>query len=141
LRAGAGAAALVLLLGGACSRPQASPAPDAPAATAGGLLAVEPPAFDFGRVLPGRSLQKQFVLRNLGRQPLSILSVVGDCGCLVVGEYARRLPPGGSTQLTVVLNTPAQPGALQRGVVVRTAGEGASEVVLRLAAQVVAEER
>jgi len=136
---GAAAAALGLLLaacGGAAGPPPATPPPSS--ARAVSLLAAEPAEFDFGRVLPARALQKQFTLRNLGREPLSIASVTTDCGCLVVGEYARELRPGAATSLTLVLNTPQQPGSLQRNVVVRTAAPHEESLGIRLLATVVA---
>ncbi len=100
---------------------------------------MEPAAFDFGRVLPGRSVQKEFRLRNLGRDALPIDSVTTDCGCMVVGEYARVLPPGASTGLTVMLTTPPQPGPLLRTLVVRTGGAHPASVALHVRATVVEE--
>jgi hypothetical protein len=55
----------------------------------------------------------------------------------VTGDYARRLAPGASTVLTVVLTTPPQPGRLVRSVVVRTASPAGS-LALSVAATVVA---
>jgi len=134
------AAGLLLLLA-ACG-PAAAPPPSAAPASArplASVLAAEPEEFDFGRVLPGRPLQKQFTLRNLGRAPLTIASVTTDCGCLVVGDYARQLGPGAATTLTLVLHTPEQPGRVLRNVVVRTAAPHEESLGLRLRATVVAE--
>jgi hypothetical protein len=130
----AAALAAALALGCSPPPPQASTAP-VPATTA--LLAAAPAAFDFGRVLPGRTLLKEFRLSNLGAQPLVIESVTTDCGCMVAGEYDRRLAPGASTSLRVQLTTPAQPGRLVRTVVVRTASP-AGMTALTVAATVVA---
>jgi hypothetical protein len=130
------AAALLVLT--ACTPPAppaASPSAAAPAVVS--TLSAEPSAFDFGRVLPGRTLQKEFRLRNLGAHPLVIESVTTDCGCMVTGEYARELAPGGSTALTVALTTPTQPGRLVRSVVVRTATPPGT-LALTVAATVVA---
>jgi hypothetical protein len=118
------AAAAALAAQVACTAPAVQPGTGAPGAAppaAAAPLVAEPPGFDFGRVLPDRSVQKEFRLRNLGQQALVIENVATDCGCMVVGEYARELPAGGTTQLTVLLNTPPQPGVVQRTVVVRTA--------------------
>jgi uncharacterized protein DUF1573 len=121
-RAAAAAAALAVSLSCNAGRSGPSPGAAAPPPVAGSALplAAEPASFDFGRVLPRHSVQKEFRLRNLGRDTLAIDSVVTDCGCMVVGEYARALPPGGSTALTVMLETPPSPGTVQRSLVVKT---------------------
>jgi hypothetical protein len=118
-----------------------SPAPGAPPPTfaPAPVLSVEPVQFDFGRVLPNRRLQKQFTLRNLGREALTITSVVTDCGCLVADDYARALAPGASTTLTLILTTPEEAGPLLRNVVVHAASPRAESVGLTLRAVVVAE--
>jgi hypothetical protein len=119
LRLAAAAGALALLAACTAAPPGAAPA-SPPAATVAAPLSAEPAGFDFGRVLPGREVQKEFRLRNLSGQPVVIENVATDCGCMVVGEYAKELPAGGSTPLTVLLHTPPQPGLVQRTVVVRT---------------------
>jgi hypothetical protein len=142
VRALGAAAALAAALFGGCGgqSPAPTPAPPAsPSTGAASALAVEPASFDFGRVLPGRVLHKEFQLRNLGRATVAIDSVTTDCGCLIVGEYARQLAPGASTVLMVDLHTPPQPGALVRTLVVRTGGANPASLELRLRATVVGE--
>jgi hypothetical protein len=140
-RAGAAAVLLGLGLGAGCAGPPPAPAPSpSAAASAAASLAVEPASFDFGRVLPGRTLHKEFQLRNLGRQAVAIESVTTDCGCMVVGEYARELAAGAATKLTVQLQTPEQPGTVVRSLVVRTGGASPASVELRVRATVVGED-
>lgn len=130
------AALLASVLALACGSP---PPPAAPPARSGPrlpALAAEPPGFDFGRLLPGRTVRKEFRLRNLGPSALAIESVTTDCGCVVTGGYARHLPPGGATALTVMLEAPGRPGLVERAVVVRSGGE---TLALKLRATVVAE--
>lgn len=131
------AALLASVLALSCGAPPPPAAPP-PAASRPRLpaLAVEPPAFDFGRLLPGRTVRKEFRLRNLGPSEVAIESVTTDCGCVVAGEYARRLPPGGATALAVMLQAPDKPGRVERAVVVRAAGE---TLALKLRATVVAD--
>lgn len=138
MKAAAAVAAVLAISCGEARLPAPRPSPQA-AAPRPLVLAAEPSVFDFGRVLPGRSVRKEFRLRNLGRQEIAIESVTTDCGCLVAGEYARRLPPGGSTSLTVMLQVPAEPGRVERTVVVRTGGPAAESLALRLRATVVAD--
>jgi hypothetical protein len=130
------------LLAGGCGAPAPAPTPapaGPPTSGAAATLVVEPAAFDFGRVLPERTLHKEFRLRNLGPQEAAIDSVTTDCGCMVVGDYARRLAAGASTSLKVQLQTPPQPGELVRSLVVKASGASPATVELRLRATVVAE--
>jgi hypothetical protein len=135
----AAAAALGLALGLGCGAPATPPRPASSAAAGPAVLVAEPPTFDFGRVLPDRAVRKEFRLKNLGRDVVSIESVATDCGCMVVGEYARQLAPGASTGLTVQLHTPPQPGTLVRTLVVKTAGAQPTLLELRVRATVVGE--
>jgi hypothetical protein len=138
-------AALLLLSAGLLSAcgPSAPPSPAAgatpatPAPTA--HLAFEPPAFDFGRVLPGRPMRKQFTLRNLTGEAVAVTSVTTDCGCLLVGDHPRMLAPGAAAPLTIQLTTPDHAGPVVRNVVVHTGTAGAETVGLTLRATVIAE--
>jgi hypothetical protein len=123
--------AAALLLAPACS-----PAP--PRQSQGPRLAAEPERFDFGDVLPGRSLSKEFTLRNVGSAPLLIEKLASSCACtaLLLGEDARRLAPGRSAPLRVTLTTPAQEGPLLEKVQVSTNDPERSLVELEIAANV-----
>ena len=57
-------------------------------AARGPVIRVEPAGFDFGSVLPGKTLRKEFRLRNAGDQDLVLQKVRTSCGC-TVGELAR----------------------------------------------------
>ena len=70
-------------------------------------IAVEPAAFDFGKVQPEKTLEKEFVLRNLGDADLVIENVSTTCGCTVAGGYSKVVKPGGSTPLRVTLHDAA----------------------------------
>jgi hypothetical protein len=109
------AAALVLLFG-AGERAFAAPVAAAPAP----VVRVEPDAFDFGRALPGRSLRKEFTLRNAGDAELVIDGVSTTCGCTAAIAGAKRLAPGRSTPLTVTLETRDYRGHVERRVLVRS---------------------
>ena len=86
----------------------------------GARLRVEPQAFDFGRSLPGRTLRKEFTLRNLGDRELVIEGVSTTCGCTAAIAGERRLAPGRSTPLTVTLETRDYKGRVERKVLVRS---------------------
>ncbi len=81
---------------------------------------VDPASFDFGKALPGRTLKKEFTLRNAGEAPLLIEGVSTTCGCTAAFAGTTRLLPGRSTSLTVTLQTRAYRGPVERRVLVRS---------------------
>ena len=91
------------------------------ASRAGGArLSAEPSSFDFGNVLPEKTLQRDIVLRNVGGAALVINDVSTTCNCTVVGGYARTLATGASTSLRVELTTPRLPGPLEQAITIET---------------------
>jgi hypothetical protein len=90
------------------------------AAKAAPAIRVEPESFDFGRALPGRTLRKEFTLRNAGEAELVIDKVSTTCGCTAAIVGAQRLRPGRSTTLSVTLATRDARGRLARRVLVRS---------------------
>lgn len=83
-------------------------------------IRVEPEAFDFGKTLPGKTLRKEFTLRNFGDAELVIEGVSTTCGCTAAITAKTRLEAGGSTQLQVTLETRSYSGKLERQVLVRS---------------------
>jgi hypothetical protein len=107
LRSGLLAAAL---LAGACG---------GGASEAGGpRLSVAPSAFDFGNVVANKTVQRDFVLRNVGGAVLVIQGMTKTCECTLVGSYARTLDPGRSTTVRVALTTPNRPGPVEQAFAV-----------------------
>jgi hypothetical protein len=86
----------------------------------GARLSAVPSAFDFGNVLPERTLQRDIVLRNVGDAELVIKEVSTTCDCTVVGSYAKKLAPGASTSLRVEFTTPARAGRSEQTVTIES---------------------
>jgi len=112
----------------------------APAAGAGSpapRIRVDPEGFDFGRVLPRRTLRKEFRVLNLGEGPLEITGVSKSCGCTraVVGE--TTLEPGASTTLNVEVETRNSRGRIQQQVIVRSNDPQTPLLEVKLTATVV----
>ena len=105
---------------------------------AGARLAVEPPSFDFGNVLPEKTLQRDVVLRNVGSAELVIKDVRTACNCTVVGGYAKKLAPGASTSLRIELTTPALAGPLAQTVTIETNDPDEPTVEVEVKATVIA---
>jgi hypothetical protein len=96
----------------------AARAEDSDAGARGPLIRVEPAGFDFGAVVPGKLLRKEFRLRNAGDRPLVLQRVRTSCGC-TVGKLARTtLEPGAATSLVVSLATGSSRGHIVKSVVV-----------------------
>jgi len=85
-------------------------------------ISVEPASFDFGKALPGKTLEKQFSLRNFGDAPLVIEQVSTTCGCTaaLLDDAHKVLKPGESGQLRVRLSTRDYSGKVVRSVLVRS---------------------
>lgn len=73
-------------------------APNAP------CLAVDPESAEL--TVKGHAAEFSFLMRNAGRQPLHIRSVVPDCGCSVIQLPRKVLQPGESQQMRVSASPP-----------------------------------
>jgi hypothetical protein len=99
-------------------------------------LRVEPESFDFGRALPGKTLRKDFQIRNFGDAPLVIEGVSTTCGCTAALAAEQRVEPGGSTVLRVTLQTRRDSGRVEREVLVRSNDPKTPVVKVRVVATV-----
>lgn len=84
----------------------------------GPRLSIEPPGFDFGRVLQQRGLRTQFRLRNFGDREWVLGALRSDCDCAVglLDAASQRLAPGQSASLEVRLETRRSLGRIVRHV-------------------------
>ena len=119
-------AALVLLLAGICQAAEQRPA----------RIVVEPTAFDFGKVLQGRTLTKEFAVRNVGGKDLVVERVAADCGCTVASFDLKPLKPGESRPLKVDLRTGSYLGRIVKTVRVQSRDSKNPLVTIRLEAVV-----
>jgi hypothetical protein len=106
-----GLAAALLLLACAAGAEQKKPAP---------RIRVEPASFDFGNALPGKTLSKEFTIRNYGDAPLELEGVSTTCGCTAALAGESRIAPGRSTPLRVTFQTRTFSGKVERRVLVRS---------------------
>ena len=60
-------------------------------------IRVEPESFDFGKAQPGKTLRKDFTIRNFGDAALVIEGVSTTCGCTAALSAQSRVEPGGRT--------------------------------------------
>jgi hypothetical protein len=113
---------------------KADPAVEAP------RIAVEPPLFDSGKVLPQRSVSREFVIRNFGKRDLVIENVSTSCGCTaaLLDPAKKVVKAGGSAPLRVTLTTPANPGPISKSVLVKSNDPQRATFEIKLLATVVA---
>jgi len=102
-------AALVAAASGADDEPAAAPS-----------IRVEPESFDFGRAQPGKTLRKDFTIRNFGDAALVIEGVSTTCGCTAALAAQSRVEPGGRSALRVTFETRRYSGKVERQVLVRS---------------------
>jgi len=111
VRRRAAVVAAALLLAGAAWAEDEAPAP---------RIRVEPERFDFGNVLPEKTLRKEFTIRNFGNAPLELENVSTTCGCTAAIAGTKKIEPGGSTPLRVTFETRRFTGKVERRVLVRS---------------------
>ena len=121
------AATLLTVVAGAEEKPKAAP-----------RIRVEPESFDFGNALPGKTLRKEFTLRNFGDAELVIESVSTTCGCTAALAADTHVEPGGSTPLRVTLETRRYSGKVERQVLVRSNDPKTPVLQVRVSATVAA---
>lgn len=89
-------------------------------AAAAPRIRVEPESFDFGKAQPGKTLRKEFTIRNFGDAALVIEGVSTTCGCTAAISAQSRVEPGGRTSLRVTFDTRTFSGKVERDVLVRS---------------------
>jgi hypothetical protein len=64
---------------------------------------------DLGTIPNTAPVSRTFEIRNIGGGLLEIIGVSTSCGCTTAEVADRRLPPGGSTSLTVTFDADFHP--------------------------------
>jgi hypothetical protein len=82
----------------------------------GPRMEIEPSEHDFGPASQDQKLVYDFVVKNTGTEDLELLRIATSCGCAAALPAERIVPPGGSTRLTVTLETRKYKGAVERSI-------------------------
>lgn len=69
---------------------------------------------DLGRVPVGKVMVHEFRFDNRGDAALEIASVGVGCGCTVVGDWTRRVEPGGSGGVIMTFTVPETDGVFHK---------------------------
>lgn len=104
---------LVLMGQGAVLDAQPSPAPSAPPAAAatnvaGGKIQFATPIYDFGKVKSGEVVKYSYIFTNGGEQVLEIRDVHA-CGCIVFGDWTKKVEPGHTGSIPMSYNSAGFP--------------------------------
>ena len=101
---------------------------------AGPRMEIEPSQHDFGSVQQNQKLVYDFLVKNTGTEDLTLLRIATACGCTAALPAERVVPPGGSTTLSVTLETRKYKGVLERSVSVASNDRGRRVSTVRVKA-------
>ena len=83
--------------------------PPPPAKYSPPIVVVENAAHDWGSALQGEIVEHTFTIKNSGGAPLIIDRIKPSCGCTTVAKPEKPIPPGGSDQVTLRIDTKRLP--------------------------------
>ncbi|MCS6929148.1 MAG: DUF1573 domain-containing protein [Saprospiraceae bacterium] len=91
--------------------------------------------YDFGEVREGDIVEHEFVFKNVGKVPLSILNARSSCGCTVPDWPKDPIPPGGTGKIKARFNTEGKTNE-QKKLIYITANTYPNETVVVLKGRV-----
>lgn len=93
-------------------------------------------AHEFSPVITGTEVEHRFTLCNTGTAALDIINVYTGWGCLVA-SYPRRIPPGGTGEVTLKIKTEGEAGNfVKKTATVYTNAPDHATIVLTLTGKV-----
>jgi len=81
-------------------------------------ISIEPDEFDFGKIVEGTVVNKEFKITNKGNDVLKIEKVRASCGCTAASPKKNELKPGESTTIDVAFNSANRAGKQKKHVYV-----------------------
>jgi Protein of unknown function (DUF1573) len=127
--------------------PAAAPAPTTTAGAQDAQAATEPAKApklvasetmrEAGKVSRGDQITQEFELRNDGDADLAIRSVQPSCGC-TVAAFDRKIEPGKTGKVKVVIHTDGFTGAIAKAVTVYSNDPATPRLVLTVKAEITA---
>ncbi|MFA4842705.1 MAG: DUF1573 domain-containing protein [Candidatus Omnitrophota bacterium] len=104
----------VLVFSGCAAQTQLT----APAADVG--MALDPYAWDFGRIKKGLIAKHEFIFKNETKDKIKITDITTSCGCTASKAGKAGLLPGEETAIEVSFNSKGFSGPVQQFVYVHT---------------------
>jgi len=87
---------------------------------AGPQIAVEEKVHQFGTITQGDVVEHTFMFKNIGTEPLKILSARGSCGCTVPKYSKDEIAPGKEGEVLVRFNSAGKLGNQNKTVTLMT---------------------
>ena len=75
--------------------------------------------YDFGVIEEGIEVRHSFKIENLGKKTLLITTAYATCGCTVPNIKKKRIAPGESAEMEVVMDTSMKQGDVKKAIEVR----------------------
>lgn len=107
--------------------------------TAAPQAVVPEASYAFGAVDRGIPIEHRFAIRNDGTEPLQLEHLKSSCGCTVALASGRDVPPGGTSEVLVRLDTSRITGRTAKTVSVYTNDPATPIIALTLTGQVLAD--
>ncbi|WP_296461107.1 DUF1573 domain-containing protein [Rubinisphaera sp.] len=99
-------------------------------------VVVEEPLHEFGNMEVGETLKHDFVIRNDGEGPLTLIKDRSTCKCTMADFEEREVPPGESTTITLEWIGKAEDPNFSQAAYIKTNDNTAKEIALTVAGRV-----
>ena len=86
--------------------------------------------FDFGEIQQNKSVNREFIVRNIGNAPLIIRSVKGSCGCTVPEWPREPVLSGSQAIINVTFNSGTKQGKQNQRVTLVTNAIPSTKVII-----------
>ncbi len=94
---------------------------------------------DWGQIYSGDVKEGDFIISNVGDEPLIVNRVRSSCGCTAAMLKVREIPPGGEAQLHVRFNSKHFRGRVEKRIMVQSNDPLHRQTVLTTRATIIVE--
>jgi len=92
--------------------------------------------WDFGKVKQGEILTHEFVFKNVGESPLSILRVRTSCGCTAALVSDKKVEPGKEGRIKITFNSGGYSDKIVKEIYVASDDPNRSNLELSISAEI-----
>ena len=104
-------------------------------------IVVSPEVFNFGKIVEGTVVNKEFEIKNIGNDTLKIEKVQASCGCTAASPKKKLLLPGETTTVLVSFDSANRKGNQKKHVYIFTNDPQNAEFRFSFLAEVVSAEK
>ena len=99
---------------------------------AASAIVVAPEIMDLGAIEPGSTHPAKFTLINTGAREVTVLGAVPNCKCTAISDIkGKRIPPGGTLELSASLAAPRAPGVKEAVVFLTFEGAAPTKATIK----------